>query len=296
LKNLKKIVPPGKEEIEKLFQIFDFEKELKNKKLAVFDLDETLVHCETRNLEKAEIPIFVSVPNGSIKDQKYKITINVRPNLIQSLKEIKKNYVIVVYTASHKYYADPVLDYIDPNKEIFSYRLYRQNCIKVKMGTEDIYVKDLRLFKNISLNKIVIIDNSVLSFAFHLDNGIPILPFYDSRNDNEMRVLVNYLMYLSSVDDIREENRKFIKMEYLLKRANNEIESENEDINQNVIIDSPACPFLVLKPCQVLTPEAKDVNSSFESLKMHTRNRSSIPRDFKDLIVQKSLEFKNIFS
>ena len=45
----------------------------------------------------------------------------------------------------------------------------------------------------------VIIDNSNLSFAFHLDNGIPILPFYDNKKDNELVTLVNYLNYIAGV-------------------------------------------------------------------------------------------------
>ena len=38
-----------------------------HKKTIVFDLDETLVHCETKNLEKAEIPLFVDIINGDEK-------------------------------------------------------------------------------------------------------------------------------------------------------------------------------------------------------------------------------------
>ena len=49
------------------------------------------------------------------------------------------------------------------------------------------------VFKNISLDDIVIIDNSVLSFAFHLDNGIPILPYYSGSDEKEMKCLVQLL-------------------------------------------------------------------------------------------------------
>ena len=104
---------------------------------------------------------------------------------------------MIVYTASQKAYADSVLNLIDPENYFFAARLYRNNCVKVKMEKEEIYVKDLRVFKNIPLNKIIIIDNSVLSFSFHLDNGIPILPYYDNKNDNELKILVNYLKLLT---------------------------------------------------------------------------------------------------
>jgi CTD small phosphatase-like protein 2 len=62
---------------------------------------------------------------------------------------------------------------------------------------EGVYVKDLRILKNRSLKDVVIIDNAVYSFGFQLDNGIPILPFYDDKNDSELEHLVYYLQCLS---------------------------------------------------------------------------------------------------
>jgi TFIIF-interacting CTD phosphatase-like protein len=42
--------------------------------------------------------------------------INVRPKAVQHLKELSEIYQIVVFTASYKYYADPILDFLDPLK------------------------------------------------------------------------------------------------------------------------------------------------------------------------------------
>ena len=39
-------------------------------------------------------------------------------------------------------------------------------------------MKDLQIIANRSLKDMVIVDNAVYSFAFQLDNGIPIVPFY----------------------------------------------------------------------------------------------------------------------
>ena len=59
------------------------------------------------------------------------------------------------------------------------------------MNTEEgVYIKDLRIIKNRNLKDIVIIDNAVYSFGFQLDNGIPILPFYEDKSDEEMLHLV----------------------------------------------------------------------------------------------------------
>ena len=88
-----------------------------------------------------------------------------------------------MFTASLQKYADAVMNEIDPTGSLFEYQLYRNNCTQIKVENQIYYIKDLRVFKNISLDDIVIIDNSVLSFAFHLDNGIPILPYYSGSDE-----------------------------------------------------------------------------------------------------------------
>ena len=44
-------------------------------------------------------------------------------------------------------------------------------------------VKDLDILKNRNLKDIIIIDNYIQSFAFHIENGIPILMWKDDQND-----------------------------------------------------------------------------------------------------------------
>lgn len=68
-----------------------------------------------------------------------------------------------MFTASHKFYADVVLDYLDPQKELIHYRLYRDQCYQTADG---VYVKDLRIIRNRNLKDMVIVDNAVYSFGF----------------------------------------------------------------------------------------------------------------------------------
>ncbi|MCP3682592.1 MAG: HAD family hydrolase [bacterium] len=179
-----------------------------DKKLAVFDLDETLVHCKKTDIKFADVALDIKLESGKV----IKVGINIRPHIIESLQKIQESkYDIICYTASQSQYADVVLDFIEKEHKIFSKRLYRQNCIKTKMGKESTYVKDLRIFHQVDLRDIIIIDNSALSFATHLDNGIPILPFYDNKNDNELLILANYLKEIANAEDIRQVNKKFMK-------------------------------------------------------------------------------------
>jgi hypothetical protein len=53
---------PNDNEIEHLKLSLPFD--LEGKKLAIFDLDETLVHCEIRNPKKGDVPIDVKLPSG----------------------------------------------------------------------------------------------------------------------------------------------------------------------------------------------------------------------------------------
>jgi len=57
---------------------------------------------------------------------------------------------------------------------VIKYRLYRQHCINPAPG---VYVKELRIISDRDLKDTVIVDNSIVSFAYNLSNGIPIASF-----------------------------------------------------------------------------------------------------------------------
>jgi hypothetical protein len=184
--------------------------------------------------------------------------------------------MLVVYTASHQAYADTILDYLDPERTLFSYRLYRNNCLKLKLGEETVYVKDLRIFKGVDLKDIVIVDNSVLSFAFQLENGIPILPFYNNKCDNEMKILENYLISILLKDDLRIENSKYIKLQIFRKKTN-ESSSSNSEIDTisigNLSYEMEEDSHVVkLISCSL----QQDKEESYESSLLEKRNVNSI--------------------
>lgn len=159
----------------------------KTTKTIIFDLDETLVHCvDEPETDNPHVILKVTFPTGETVDA----GINIRPYAIECLKEANKYFQVVVFTASHQSYADVVLDYLDPNRDLIQYRLYRESCIQTKEG---VYIKDLRIIKNRQMQNVCIVDNAVYSFGFQLDNGIPIIPFYDDPNDEELHHLVFYM-------------------------------------------------------------------------------------------------------
>jgi|LauGreDrversion4_2_1035121.scaffolds.fasta_scaffold1981715_1 CTD small phosphatase-like protein 2 len=60
-----------------------------------------------------------------------------------------------------------IIDRIDPSKTFFGERrLYRQQCVPRGKEGERIFVKDLRVIEDRDLSDLLLVDNSILSFAF----------------------------------------------------------------------------------------------------------------------------------
>lgn len=84
------------------------------------------------------------------------------------------------------------------------------------------FIKDLRIIANRELSDLLIVDNSVLSFLFQLDNGVPILPFYTNKHDEELVHLSFYLKCLAEQEtrlgstDVRAHNREAFGLQKLI--------------------------------------------------------------------------------
>lgn len=199
------------------------------KRIAVFDLDETIIHCVgTITMNNSGKTYHHQLTVNLPLKQTVQIGLNVRPNWKKALKMIMPKYHIVVYTASQQAYSDAVLNFLDPKNKYFKHRLYRHHCISEMINDHKFYIKDLRIFKNIDLKDIVIIDNSILSFAYQISNGIPILPYYDAEKDVELACLSYYLLSIDSeFEDLRAANNKIIQLGEIVSNAQKELEQEN---------------------------------------------------------------------
>ena len=204
---------------------FNFPKDEINKKIALFDLDETLVHCINGGKGINGDTVNIKLPTSKI----IPVGLNIRSNWKEALDLIKAHYHIVIYTASHQSYADAVLNYLDKENKYFQYRLYRNHCVQCNVDGIKFYVKDLdTLNEYYNLKDVVLIDNSVLSFAYHLNNGIPIVPFIEQQNDTQLLMLAYYLVSIANFDDLTKENQKHINIEHLLLMAKKLSEEESE--------------------------------------------------------------------
>lgn len=170
----------------------------------MFDLDETLIHCNENTDIPHDVKLQITFPTGEIVEA----GINIRPHAIDVLRNLSKNFEVIVFTASHSCYANVVLDHLDPHGEYIQHRLYREHCYATAEG---MYVKDLRVL-NRNLSDMVLVDNAAYSYAFQLDNGIPIIPYYEGRNDFELKALQTYLESMLWAKDVREHNRNTFKL------------------------------------------------------------------------------------
>ena len=132
-----------------------------------------------------------------------------------ALDFLAKYYEICVFTAGTQDYADACLDFIDPNREIIKHRLYRQHCINPCYG---VYVKDLRIIKDRDIKDIIIVDNSIISFAYQLNNGIPIKAYMRQENDEELLFMVTFLEEIYSYPDPRVHIQKTFCLQDLMNR------------------------------------------------------------------------------
>lgn len=166
----------------------------------IIDLDETLVHSSFKPVKNPDFIIPVEI-DGVI----HQVYVLKRPFVDEFLQRIGNIYECVLFTASLAKYADPVADLLD-RWGVFKARLFREACVFHKGN----YVKDLnRLGRD--LKRLVIVDNSPASYAFHPDNAIPVQSWFDDMNDAELLDLLPFLEKLARVDNV-----------YMLLRNSNE--------------------------------------------------------------------------
>lgn len=176
-------------------------------KCLIFDMDETLVAAKFEGHIPANFEATFKFP---FKDTE--ISVRLRPYVIDVLEKLANFYEIVVFTAGEQAYADNILDYIDEHNTIFKKRLYRNDCIKL----DNFFIKDLDIILDRDRESMLIVDNSILSFAFDLDNGVPINSYMGTeQDDRELLFLYSFLEEVASVPDVRVNIRESFKLTHL---------------------------------------------------------------------------------
>ena len=129
-------------------------------------------------------------------------TLYLRPGLVQCLRELRKYYELISFTAATKEYAEPLLKAIESREKLFDYKFYREHAIVI--GKD--FVKDISRIGR-EMKRIVIVDNMSMNYRLNKENGILIYPYYyPDKSDTALIELKNILMRIAREDyeDIRD--------------------------------------------------------------------------------------------
>ncbi|KAK3942248.1 NLI interacting factor-like phosphatase-domain-containing protein [Diplogelasinospora grovesii] len=181
---------------------------IKHQKTLILDLDETLIHSMSKGgrmstghmVEVRLATTYVGVGGQASIGPQHPILyyVHKRPHCDDFLRRVSKWFNLVVFTASVQEYADPVIDWLESDRKYFSARYYRQHCT-FRHGA---FIKDLSSVEP-DLSKVMILDNSPLSYMFHQDNAIPIQGWISDPTDNDLMYLIPFLEGLQYVSDVR---------------------------------------------------------------------------------------------
>ena len=189
-------------------------------------MDETLIHSKRdedddidlaqlvyyygENFANLEPDCFVEMQSPDSSYGRFKQGIFIRPYLQECLRAVNIDYEVAIFTAGYDWYANPIIDKIDPTGTLIQHRFFRHHTKSIEYQGQTSLYKDLTVFEGLDLTRTLIVDNQVFSFATHLSNGIPIANFYGNKKDSELIKVMKYVHEIAREDNLQLANeRKF---------------------------------------------------------------------------------------
>eukprot|EP00993_Chasmostoma_nieuportense_P002945 NODE_3699_length_917_cov_36.412658_g3547_i0.p1 GENE.NODE_3699_length_917_cov_36.412658_g3547_i0~~NODE_3699_length_917_cov_36.412658_g3547_i0.p1 ORF type:complete len:275 (-),score=78.95 NODE_3699_length_917_cov_36.412658_g3547_i0:92-859(-) len=166
-------------------------------KILALDLDETLLYASLKPL--LEYDYLVSTQCGT------QLFVCERPHVKTFLQQVSQWYYVVIFTASTKIYANPLISRLDPSQSYIKKRYFRDRCTKQPDGS---LVKDLSSITRLqysTLSNCILIDNCPAMYRLQQNNAIPIESFSGKEHTqkNALLSLLPLLHALQYVSDVR---------------------------------------------------------------------------------------------
>lgn len=159
------------------------------KKCLVLDLDETLVHSSFQPTPLCDLLLPIGIADGYLFVCK-------RPGVDVFLEKVCRLFEVVIFTASLATYANPVIDFLDPNG-LIRHRLFRESCVQL----HGLYIKDLSRLGR-PLDQVLIVDNSPASYLLQPDSALAIKSWFNDTEDMELHRFLPLLNRLSTAEGV----------------------------------------------------------------------------------------------
>ena len=188
------------------------------KKIIIFDLDETLIHATKNRL---------NVPEDFRYEDYY---IYLRPYARQFLTECSKLCTIAIWSSADDDYVKSICDQLIKNSIELDFIWGRSECwvkiVKVKDEETGLTRKEYQNIKPLEkvrrkgfkMNNLLIVDDSLYKVRDNPDNYFIIEPFEGSQEDQILKLLLSYLRII-----IREGDFKTIDQENWKERVNSNL-------------------------------------------------------------------------
>mmetsp|Transcript_48269 Transcript_48269/g.121508 ORF Transcript_48269/g.121508 Transcript_48269/m.121508 type:complete len:243 (-) Transcript_48269:142-870(-) len=167
----------------------------RRRKTLILDLDETLVHSTIYPTHECDFNVSVEIDGNMFVFYVFK-----RPHVDFFLKKVSTWFKVVIFTASLRSYAEPVIQKLDKYKSA-SAHYFRESCTPLENGA---FVKDLTR-NGFDASSTIIIDNSPVAYSANKDSAIPIDNFLGNKtkNDEALLDLLPFLNALRLLADVR---------------------------------------------------------------------------------------------
>uniref|UniRef100_A0ACD5U7D4 Uncharacterized protein n=1 Tax=Avena sativa TaxID=4498 RepID=A0ACD5U7D4_AVESA len=171
------------------------------KKTLFLDLDETLIHSQTDPVPAR----YDFTVRPVICGQAITFYVCKRPGVDDFLRAAAEAFEVVIFTAGLEQYASLVLDRLDPASALIAHRLYRSACRDDGDGR---LVKDLSATGR-ALSCAIIVDDNPNAYALQPENALPVAPFIDDADDQELQKVMGFLDAAAGFDDTRDAIRYY---------------------------------------------------------------------------------------
>jgi len=178
---------------------------MKQTKLFILDLDETLIHGSESALDVGGCPPDPDVQVG-------RFAVYERPYVREFMAFCREHFKVAIWTTASADYAEPILHHICGADYPFEFIWCRERCTPRGEGFDGEFrwVKDLKKVrkKGWNLDHVLMLEDKPENLCRHYGNVIRITPFTGDQADEELKRLMPFLLELKHAENVRRIEKR----------------------------------------------------------------------------------------